>query len=68
MNSFPSAADRKKSQGRILIGQARLLCPCLDQSLWQEEWGTRIGQAWILCPCLDQLLQPEEWDTRIGQA
>lgn len=60
MNSSPSVADRK-SQGRILIGWAWVLHPCLDQSLRQGEWGTRIGQVWILCLSLDQLLQPEGW-------
>lgn len=41
----PHQLQIEKSQASILIGQAWVLCPSLDQSLWPEEWGTRIGQA-----------------------
>ena len=47
--TLPHQLQIETLQGRILIGQAWVLCPSLGQSQQPEEWGTRIGQPWVIC-------------------
>lgn len=46
-----SLAAKEHSQGRILIGWARVMCPSLNQSLWPDDWTWWWTGAWSWAPC-----------------
>lgn len=47
--TLPHQLQIETLQGRVLTGQAWVLCPSPGQSQQPEEWGTRIGQPWVIC-------------------
>lgn len=46
--TLPHQLQIEKLPGRILIGQAWVGCPPLDQSLQPEKWDSGVGQACII--------------------